>query len=132
MIFYLTTKKMINYDEVKSGQKLWEKFADVIKGLISFPLNIPGTIHYKCLQGRKKAMKLLKDMLAERRVKASPEKGHGYTIPVMVCPHAVHLNPVKYEDPLVFNPWRWEQPGMETSVGSKNFIAFCGGPRYCT
>ncbi|KAI6702169.1 hypothetical protein NL676_011305 [Syzygium grande] len=36
----------------------------------------------------------------------------GYTIPagwaVMVCPPAVHLNPAKYEDPLTFNPWRWE------------------------
>ncbi|KAF6147767.1 hypothetical protein GIB67_006740, partial [Kingdonia uniflora] len=260
MIFDLTAKKMISYDEVKSGQKLRGNFVDFIKGLISFPLNIPGTIHYKCLQGRKKAMKLLKDMLVERRAKASPEKGHGdfmdlimeelkkeetiltegfaldlmfvllfasfettssaltlafkiladyplvveeltrehesilrsrenldstitwteyksmtftsmviseivrlanivpgvfrktikeveingYTIPagwaVMVCPPAVHLNPAKYEDPLVFNPWRWEvsvckffvQLGMETSAGSKNFIAFGGGPRYCT
>jgi hypothetical protein len=26
----------------------------------------------------------------------------------MVCPPAVHLNPAKYEDPLTFNPWRWE------------------------
>ncbi|KAF6150669.1 hypothetical protein GIB67_020752 [Kingdonia uniflora] len=70
-------KKMINYDEVKSGQKLREIFFDFIKDLISFPLNIPGTIHYKCLQGRKKAMKLLKDMLAKRRDKALPEKVHG-------------------------------------------------------
>lgn len=26
----------------------------------------------------------------------------------MVCPPAVHLNPANYEDPLDFNPWRWE------------------------
>jgi hypothetical protein len=26
----------------------------------------------------------------------------------MVCPPAVHLNPAKYQDPLVFNPSRWE------------------------
>jgi len=36
----------------------------------------------------------------------------GYTIPkgwaVMVCPPAVHLNPAKYQDPLSFNPRRWE------------------------
>lgn len=36
----------------------------------------------------------------------------GYTIPagwgVMVCPPAVHLNPDIYEDPLAFNPWRWQ------------------------
>ncbi|KAF9606018.1 hypothetical protein IFM89_021450 [Coptis chinensis] len=58
----------------------------------------------------------------------------GYTIPegwaVMVCPPAVHLNPLKYEDPLCFNPWRWDQ-GVELTGGSKNFIAFGGGLRYC-
>ncbi|OMO77221.1 Cytochrome P450 [Corchorus capsularis] len=36
----------------------------------------------------------------------------GYTIPagwsVMVVPAAVHLSPGKYDDPLQFNPWRWE------------------------
>ncbi|GKE28945.1 cytochrome P450 87A3-like protein [Tanacetum coccineum] len=35
-----------------------------------------------------------------------------YTIPsgwvVMVCPPAVHLDPVNYKDPLNFDPWRWE------------------------
>jgi hypothetical protein len=36
----------------------------------------------------------------------------GYTIPagwgIMVCPPAVHLDPEIYEDPLAFNPWRWQ------------------------
>ncbi|KAF6163857.1 hypothetical protein GIB67_024712 [Kingdonia uniflora] len=222
MIFELTAKKMISYDEVKSGHKLRENFVNFTEGLISFPLNIPGTIYYKCLQGRKKAMKLLKDMLTKRRAKASFEKGHGdfmdhvieelkkeeniftqgfaldllfvllfasfetsssiltvafkiladyplvveeltvisemvrlvnivprlfrrtindveingYTIPagwaVMICLPSVHLNPAKYEDPLVFNPWRWEQPGMDSSARSKNYIPFGGGPRFCT
>ncbi|KAF6139003.1 hypothetical protein GIB67_010729 [Kingdonia uniflora] len=40
-----------------------------------------------------------------------------YTIPagwaVMVCPPAVHLNSAKYEDPLVFNPLRWEVDDSE-------------------
>lgn len=27
---------------------------------------------------------------------------------VMVCPRAVHSNPAKYEDPVAFNPLRWE------------------------
>ncbi|KAF9618838.1 hypothetical protein IFM89_002706, partial [Coptis chinensis] len=35
-----------------------------------------------------------------------------YTIPsgwkIMVCSPTIHLNPEKYEDPLAFNPWRWE------------------------
>jgi cytochrome P450 len=25
-----------------------------------------------------------------------------------VCPPAVHLDPEIYEDPLAFNPWRWQ------------------------
>ncbi|KAF5207000.1 Cytochrome p450 [Thalictrum thalictroides] len=74
MIFYLTAKKMISYDEAKFSAKLRENFADFIKGLISFPVNIPGT-YYKCLQGRKKAMRFLKHTLDERR--ASPEMHHG-------------------------------------------------------
>ena len=36
----------------------------------------------------------------------------GYTIPagwvVMVVPSVLHLNADKYNDPLTFNPWRWE------------------------
>ncbi|KAF6151953.1 hypothetical protein GIB67_010527 [Kingdonia uniflora] len=67
-----------------------------------------------------------------RRIK-EVEK-NGYMIPVgwvvMVRPPAVHLNSAKYEDPLGFNPLRWEQLGMEMSVGSKIFMAFGGGPRW--
>ena len=43
---------------------------------------------------------------------SGPLDAAGYTIPagwgVMVCPPAVHLNPEIYEDPLAFNPWRWQ------------------------
>ncbi|KAM5572578.1 hypothetical protein ABKV19_012570 [Rosa sericea] len=56
----------------------------------------------------------------------------GYTIPegwsVLVCFQAQHLNPEKYEDPLAFNPWRWE--GKESGA-SKDFMAFGGGLRSC-
>ncbi|GAB4834361.1 hypothetical protein Ancab_032616 [Ancistrocladus abbreviatus] len=57
----------------------------------------------------------------------------GYTIPagwyMMLSPPSVHLDSVKYEDPLSFNPWRWE--GKELHVGTKSFIAFGGGARLC-
>ncbi|WMV40577.1 hypothetical protein MTR67_033962 [Solanum verrucosum] len=57
----------------------------------------------------------------------------GYTIPagwaIMVYSQAVHLNPAKYEDPLQFNPWRWE--GIELNGTTRNFMAFGGGIRYC-
>ncbi|KAG4987520.1 hypothetical protein JHK82_029888 [Glycine max] len=226
MIFDLTAKKLISYDSTKSSENLRDNFVAFIQGLISFPLDIQGTAYHKCLQGRKRAMKMLKNMLQERRrmqrkqqtdffdyiveelkkegtilteaialdlmfvllfasfettslaltyaikllsdnplvlkrlqeeheailkQREDPNSGitwkeyksmtftfqfinetvrlanivpgifrkalreinfKGYTIPagwaVMVCPPAVHLNPDKYQDPLAFNPWRWE------------------------
>ncbi|XP_011072203.1 cytochrome P450 87A3 [Sesamum indicum] len=67
MIFDFTAKKLISYDSEKSSDNLRESFVAFIQGLISFPLNIPGTAYSKCLQGRKKAMKMLKTMLQQRR-----------------------------------------------------------------
>ncbi|XP_021735770.1 cytochrome P450 87A3-like [Chenopodium quinoa] len=247
MIFNLTAKKLISHDAENSPENLRESFVAFIKGLISFPLNIPGTAYHKCLQGRNKAMKMLKKMLQERRMmprkqntdffdyvlielakegtpltegialdlmfvllfasfettslaltvalkylsdyplvlqtlteeheailkrRENPDSHlkwseyksmtftfqfinetvrmanivpgifrkalrdvsyKGYTIPagwgVMVCPPAVHLNPARYENPLDFNPWRWE--GGEINGASKHFMAFGGGMRFC-
>ncbi|KAA8539893.1 hypothetical protein F0562_026585 [Nyssa sinensis] len=70
MIFDFTAKKLFSYDESKYGKKLRESYAALLDGLISFPLNIPGTAYWKCLQGRKNAMETIKDILEERR--ASP------------------------------------------------------------
>lgn len=50
MIFALTAKKLINYDQEKSSDNLRECFVAFIRGLISFPLDIPGTAYHKCLQ----------------------------------------------------------------------------------
>ncbi|KAF8412313.1 hypothetical protein HHK36_000274 [Tetracentron sinense] len=72
MIFDFTAKKLISYEEAKSSEKLRENYAAFLDGLISFPLNIPGTSYHKCLQGRKKALRILKNMLHERR--ASPRQ----------------------------------------------------------
>ncbi|XP_004511599.1 cytochrome P450 87A3 [Cicer arietinum] len=247
MIFDLTAKKLISYDSTKSSENLRENFVAFIQGLISFPLDVPGTAYHKCLQGRKRAMKMLKNMLQERREmprkqqkdffdyvieelrkegtllteaialdlmfvllfasfettslaltyaikllsdnpsvlnqlqeeneailkrRKNPNSGvtwqeyksmtftfqlitetarlanivpgifrkalrevnfKGYTIPagwaIMVCPPAVHLNPAKYQDPLAFNPSRWE--GMELNGATKHFMAFGGGMRFC-
>ncbi|KAL4279156.1 hypothetical protein GQ457_03G019960 [Hibiscus cannabinus] len=247
MIFDLTAKKLISYDQDNASQNLRENFVAFIQGLISFPLDIPGTAYHKCLQGRKNAMKMLKNLLNERRAMPRTSRSDffdfvleelqkegtilteaialdlmfvllfasfettslaltlavkflsddasvlkklreeheailrnrenadtgltwkeyksmtytfqfinetvrlanivpgifrkalreiqfkGYTIPagwaVMVCPPAVHLNPAKYQDPLTFNPSRWE--GMEINGATKNFMAFGGGLRFC-
>ncbi|KAG8496028.1 hypothetical protein CXB51_009397 [Gossypium anomalum] len=230
-----------------TASNLRENFVAFIQGLISFPLDIPGTAYHKCLQGRKNAMKMLKNLLNERRAMQGKSRNDffdfvleelqkvgtilteaialdlmfvllfasfettslaltlaikflsddpsvlkklreeheailrnredtdsgltwkeyksmtytfqfinetvrlanivpgifrkalreiqfkGYTIPagwaVMVCPPAVHLNPAKYQDPLTFNPSRWE--GVEINGATKSFMAFGGGLRFC-
>ncbi|KAG6781025.1 hypothetical protein POTOM_013905 [Populus tomentosa] len=72
MIFDLTAKKLISYDQDNSLENLRDNFVAFIHGLISFPLDIPGTAYHECLQGRKKAMRMLKNLLQERR--ANPRK----------------------------------------------------------
>ncbi|TVU27985.1 hypothetical protein EJB05_19491, partial [Eragrostis curvula] len=270
MIFDLTAKKLIGYEPSKSSENLRKNFVAFIRGLISFPVDIPGTAYHECMQGRKNAMKVLKQMMRERMAQpgrrsedffdvlieelrrekpvmteavaldlmfvllfasfettalaltlgikllaenprvlealtATTKQGlcrkqltrddavlcgqeeheaiaknrkdsdagltwaeyrsmtftsqvileivrlanivpgifrkalqdiefNGYTIPagwgVMVCPPAVHLNPKIYEDPLAFNPWRW-QDKAEITGGTKHFMAFGGGLRFC-
>lgn len=55
---------------------------------------------------------------------------NGYVIPegwtLAILPSYVHFNPEKYENPLAFNPWRWNDAGS-----SKNFMPFGGGTRNC-
>ncbi|CAN8314876.1 unnamed protein product, partial [Cochlearia groenlandica] len=57
----------------------------------------------------------------------------GYTIPkdwiVAVAPSVVHYNPTIYENPLDFNPWRWE--GKDLRSVSKTLMVFGGGMRQC-
>ncbi|CAN6323133.1 unnamed protein product [Urochloa humidicola] len=245
MIFGVTAKKLISHDDAAAHGSLWKCFDAWTKGLLSFPLCVPGTAFYKCMQGRKNVMKVLRQQLDERRsaaerkavdffdlvideldpimnenvaldllflllfashettsmgltailkfltdnpkalqeLTAEHEKilerridpdsdltweeyrsmkftSHviheslrlaniapvmfrqanqdvhvkGYTIPkgskIMICPSAAHLNTKVYEDPSVFNPWRWKDT-PEPVRGSKDFMVFGGGLRLC-
>ncbi|KAM3693790.1 hypothetical protein ACB094_07G011300 [Castanea mollissima] len=47
----------------------------------------------------------------------------------MVVPSALQLNPSTYEDPLTFNPWRWQN--ISENVSAKNFIPFGAGMTSC-
>ncbi|KAJ6844614.1 cytochrome P450 90B1-like [Iris pallida] len=58
----------------------------------------------------------------------------GYEIPrgcrVFTYISAGHMDPSLFEDPPVFNPWRWlSNAGIVKT--DKNFMAFGGGPRHC-
>ncbi|KAF8754424.1 hypothetical protein HU200_011478 [Digitaria exilis] len=67
MIFSVTAKWLISYDasSLVSGE-LWKNYDAFTRGLMSFPLNIPGTAFYKCMQGRNNVMKTLKQLLATK------------------------------------------------------------------
>nr|WIW39416.1 CYP87A2 [Digitalis lanata] len=67
MIFDLTARKLISCDSETSSDDLRKNFVAFIQGLISFPLNIPGTAYSRCLKGRKNVMMMLQNMLRERR-----------------------------------------------------------------
>ncbi|KAI3756456.1 hypothetical protein L1987_56277 [Smallanthus sonchifolius] len=73
MVFSLTAKKLISYDLEKSSENLRENFDAFLEGLLSVPVAIPGTAYYKCLQGRKKVMRILKNMLEERKGKPNKD-----------------------------------------------------------
>ncbi|KAF3952299.1 hypothetical protein CMV_022133 [Castanea mollissima] len=74
MIFQYFAKKLMSYDESKASRKLRENFKAFMDGLISFPLNIPGTAYHACLQGRKNATKVIKDILEERKKSTTPHQ----------------------------------------------------------
>ncbi|XP_031737523.1 cytochrome P450 87A3 isoform X2 [Cucumis sativus] len=67
MIFDLSAKRLISYDPEKCGENMRENFVAFIQGLISFPIDIPGTSYHKCLQGRKRVMRMLENILKERQ-----------------------------------------------------------------
>ncbi|PWA25522.1 cytochrome P450 87A3 [Artemisia annua] len=50
MILSFAAKKLISHDLDKSLENMRENFEAFITGLISFPIAIPGTAYYKCLQ----------------------------------------------------------------------------------
>nr|WMZ41187.1 cytochrome P450 family 87 subfamily A polypeptide 1 [Ipomoea batatas] len=246
MLFKLIASKVLSYDE-KKAMELRNYYKAFMEGFISFPLYVPGTSFYASMQGRKNAIKLIKETLNERRSSCNKKKNDfldyilsevdkeeifltekigvdvicmlifaayettssaitlalkflnqhphvlkqlqeeheniiasredkessitwkeyrsmkfthmvinetvrlaniapgifrkvvqdfqikGYTIPkgwmFMICPSSVHLSAEKYDDPLSFNPSRWN--GQELHAASKKFMAFGGGQRLC-
>ncbi|OVA05698.1 Cytochrome P450 [Macleaya cordata] len=75
MVFDWTALHLLNYDPSKSSENLSKMFVNFFHGIMSFPLNVPGTTLHKCLKVRKTAMKLTRDIVHERLT--SSEKRHG-------------------------------------------------------
>ncbi|CAL5328814.1 unnamed protein product [Camellia sinensis] len=64
MIFDFTLKQLYGYDWEKSLEmRHSEKFSSLLHGLLSLPLDIPGTTFHKCV---KELLSMLKDIVQER------------------------------------------------------------------
>ncbi|WVZ49337.1 hypothetical protein U9M48_000705, partial [Paspalum notatum var. saurae] len=90
MILSVTAKWLIGYDSSESSEELW-KFYD-IRGFLAFPLSIPGTAFYRCMQGRKNLMKVLKQLIDGRK-NAKPREPKDFLDLV--------INELKKEEPVL-------------------------------
>ncbi|KAL0309204.1 UNVERIFIED_CONTAM: cytochrome [Sesamum radiatum] len=66
MVFELAAKKLAGFEEGKALE-LRENYKNFKDALISFPLNIPGTAFHDALQGREKAMRMIRSGIDARR-----------------------------------------------------------------
>lgn len=49
--------------------------SEFVKGLMSIPLNIPGTTYHRCMKNQKKVLQLMKDILREGQNSTEKRKG---------------------------------------------------------
>ncbi|CAK9162300.1 unnamed protein product [Ilex paraguariensis] len=63
-------KQLFSGDLENAPLRMSDMFRDLVEGLMSFPLNIPGTAHHKCLQIHKKVRQTMKDVVNKRRMSA--------------------------------------------------------------
>ncbi|KAM6584893.1 hypothetical protein CsatB_011895 [Cannabis sativa] len=71
MVFEFIVKKLLSYEELKEGKKLKDSFNKFIDGLISFPLDIPGTALF--MHGRQNVIKVIKDTINKRKASKKVE-----------------------------------------------------------
>ncbi|XP_031398058.1 cytochrome P450 87A3-like isoform X2 [Punica granatum] len=74
MALEFSAKQLFSYDPQaeQSSEKLGDVYFLFTEGLMSIPLKLPGTAHYKCLQNHKKALSKIREIVKERI--ASPER----------------------------------------------------------
>ncbi|KAF4386771.1 hypothetical protein F8388_006726 [Cannabis sativa] len=75
MVFEFIVKKLLSYEELKEGKKLKDNFNKFMDGLISFPLNIPGTAFHACIKGRQNVIKVIKDTINTRKKASKKVEG---------------------------------------------------------
>ncbi|CAL1412689.1 unnamed protein product [Linum trigynum] len=67
MVMELSSNILFGHDPTKFHQHLSDMFESFTRGLLSFPLKIPGTTFHACLQSQKKILRIIMDVIEERR-----------------------------------------------------------------
>ncbi|CAL5409148.1 unnamed protein product [Camellia sinensis] len=75
MVTIFAAKTLFGHDFEKSSDDIGITIAGFVEGLLSFPLNIPGTKFYKCMKDKDKLEKVIRAKLKERI--ACPEEKKG-------------------------------------------------------
>ncbi|KAF3434850.1 hypothetical protein FNV43_RR21937 [Rhamnella rubrinervis] len=82
MFLNFSAKKMFSYDADTSPVDLGGRYSRIINGLMSFPLNIPGTAYHTCLKDQEKVTNMLREVVKDRR--NSPERNQSDLLGQMV------------------------------------------------
>ncbi|KAL5863579.1 hypothetical protein ACOSQ3_001093 [Xanthoceras sorbifolium] len=72
MLFEFVVGKLLSYDEAKQSKKLGDNYKPFKDGLVSLPLNIPGTTFHACMQAHTRAMKAIEEIYLERKASKLP------------------------------------------------------------
>lgn len=82
--FEVLVKALINLDPGQEMESLKKQFQEFIAGLMSLPINFPGTRLYRSLQAKKKMVKLVKKIIQDRRKSSGISKVPKDVIEVLV------------------------------------------------
>ncbi|THG14835.1 hypothetical protein TEA_019651 [Camellia sinensis var. sinensis] len=75
MVAIFAAKTLFGHDFEKSSDDIGTTIAGFVEGLLSFPLNIPGTKFYKCMKDKDKLEKVIWAKLKERIARPEEKKG---------------------------------------------------------
>ncbi|KAK4482576.1 hypothetical protein RD792_009738 [Penstemon davidsonii] len=76
MAVSFATRQIFSGDLDTTKVNFAELFRDLLGSLMSFPLNIPGTSHHKCLQTQKKVKEMIRDLVRKRVAEPDSDRQH--------------------------------------------------------
>ncbi|KAG2542305.1 hypothetical protein PVAP13_9NG839300 [Panicum virgatum] len=111
--FNLMAKNIMSMDPgEEETERLRLEYITFMKGVVSAPLNFPGTAYWKALKVINETLRLGNVVRFLHRKVIRDVHYNGYDIPrgwkILPVLAAVHLDSSLYEDPNQFNPWRWK------------------------